>query len=493
MAVKPTILFVALIPKDYSPYLAASYGMERTFDLLPHKNAVLSLVAWLRENGCDGHYVWINALDEEGKATVEDAIALCEPDAIGFSLVTEEVMSHYEVIRYIKGKRPDLQVIVGGPHATALPEHTLRNFPDIDIVAVGEGERTLTEWLTRVSAGQRGYELGDIAGLGYRLEDGRIIVTEAREKISDINILPDPAYDLIFDPKAPPDERSAYPLVCSYGCYFHCTFCSVEHGHYRNITPEKVVGRMERAKRKYKVEYFAIRDSFWPPSREWLDRFCDEIENRNLKIKFHFQTRAGVLKEKHLGRLKKIGAQAIAIGVEAGDPEILKSIKKGITIDLARGTVKALNKAGIFSIAFFIFGNKGETRETIQRSVDVSHDLNATIAFYHVLFPLPGAECFEAVPDDEKDWWMGRGKGLPSICDLKVSELEKLATEAFIKYPLRWAWIRQHMLGGSLFQEFRNIARKVFTIHLRKYTLGMAERSAVMRSLILKLKSGRPG
>ena len=488
MARKPTILFVAIIPSDYSPYMAASYGMQRTFDLLPHKHSVLSLVAWLRDNGCDGHYVWIDKPDEVGFSVIEKAIDLCEPDAFGFSLVTEEMMSHYEVIKGLKERYPKIPVIIGGPHVSALPVHTLENFPRIDIVAIGEGERTLTEILVRLRAGQEIFELGDIPGVCLRDLKGEISKGPPRDGIKDINILPDPAYDLIFDTDSPPDERSAYPLVCSYGCYFHCTFCSVEHGNYRNLTPVRVADRMERAVRKYGVEYFAIRDSFWPPTREWLDKFCDEIEKRKMNVKFHFQTRAGTLTEKHNLRLKKLGAQAIAIGVEAGNPEILKAIRKGISIRQARETVESLNSAGIFSIAFFIFGNQGENLSTIQESIDLSLELNASVSFYHVLYPLPGAVAYDFVPRPDKEWWMGKAP-LPSICEVPVQQLERLATEAFIKYPLRWEWLKQHVLSGRMSAEFRSIARRIYFVHLRKYLLGTAERFGPFRGAIRGVKS----
>ena len=490
MSTSPTILFVAIVPRDFSPYQASTYGMERTFDLLPHKYAILALVSWLRANKCEGHYVWINEVDDEGLGIIEQAVELIRPNAFGFSLVTEEMVSHYKLIEALKEKYPEIPIIVGGPHVTHMPEHTLDNFPLIDFVAIGEGEETLREWLQRTHAGQGKWEMAHVNGLAYRDEQGRIVLTNPREQIPNINFLPDPAYDLIHDPDAPKDSRTAFPLVCSYGCYFNCTFCSVEHGNYRSITPEKLADRIEWATKKYGVDYFAIRDSFWPPTRKWLNQFCDEIERRKLKIQFHFQTRANTLTVENLKRLKKIGVKAIAIGVEAGDPEILKSIKKSITVNMARRGVRALNDAGVFSIAFFIFGNKGENRETIQKSIDLSIELNPSITFYHVLYPLPGAEAFDSVPDNEKEWWMGKSP-LPSICDLPVSELEKLATEAFIGYPLRWKYFAQHILGGKLSMEFRKITTRIYFVHLKKLILGNLERVGLFRAMIQGMKSGR--
>ena len=141
MPVKPTILFIALIPKDYSPYLAASYGMQRTFDMLPHKYAIFTLVAWLRENGCDGDYVWVNGTDESDLELIDNAVKEVQPHAIGFSLVTEEMIPHYALIELIKKRHPEIPIIAGGPHITALPEPTLENGPMIDFIGVGEGDR----------------------------------------------------------------------------------------------------------------------------------------------------------------------------------------------------------------------------------------------------------------------------------------------------------------------------------------------------------------
>ncbi|MCX6646786.1 MAG: radical SAM protein [bacterium] len=488
---KPTILFIAIIPRDYSPYQASAYGMERTFDLLPHKYAILALVSWLRAHGCEGHYVWINeANDEEGMGIIDKAVELIRPNAFGLSLVTEEMVSHYKLIENLKKHYPEIPVIVGGPHVTHMPEHTLENFPLIDFVAIGEGEETLHEWLLKTHAGQGKWEMSDVDGLAFKDQLGRIVLTKPREQIPNINFLPDPAYDLVHDPEAPKDNRAAFPLVCSYGCYFNCTFCSVEHGNYRSISPEKLADRIEWAKKEYGVDYFAIRDSFWPPTREWLNRFCDEIEKRKVKIQFHFQTRANTLTKENLLRLKKIGVKAIAIGVEAGDPDILKSIKKSITVNMARRGIKALNDVGVFSIAFFIFGNKGENRKTIQASIDLSRELNPSIAFYHVLYPLPGAEAFDSVPENEKEWWMGKSP-LPSICDLPVNDLEKLATEAFIKFPLRWNYLGQQVLGGKLSLEFRKITTRIFFVHLRKYILGNLERVGIFRAIFRGMKPKR--
>lgn len=486
MSDKPTILFLSIVRPGYSPYLAAAYGLQRSFDLMPHKLAVMALTAWLRERGMEGHYVWAESSSDDDIQVFYDAIEKYRPDALGFSLVTEEMMLHKPVIERLRKDFPDIPTIIGGPHVTYSAQHTVEKFPIFDYVAIGEGEVTLEQWLKAIHEGQPKSVIAEIPGLAFIGDNGEYVQTSPRTNIPEIDILPEPAYDLVYSEETTPDQRTAFPMVCSYGCYFHCTFCSVPHGRYRGFSPKRVVDRIEQTQKAYGVEYFAIRDSFWPPTRKWLDDFLDELEERKLKVKFHFQTRAGTCTEEQLVRLKKNGAQAVAIGVEAGNPAVLKAIKKGITVNMARKTLAFLNKVGIFSIGFFILGNKDETAETIQETLDFAIELNPSISFFHVLYPLPGAEAFDSVPEEEKDWWMGGP--VPSICELPFDELGKLGVDAFLRYPLRWDYFRQHILAGKLSPEFRAVARKIYFSHLKKYILGMLERITPARVAIRGLK-----
>ncbi len=492
LAGKPTILFIAYVHRDYSPLGSAGYGLGNAYRLLPHKYAVLSLVAWLRAHDCDGHYVWINDINADELLKIDMAIVRHRPDAIGFSLATDEVISHYGIIELLKLRHPDIPIIVGGPHVTALPRHTLEHFPLIDCVAVGEGEWTLTEWLNCTAAGKSKSRMKDINGIGFRDESGKIVLTPPREKIKDLDILPDPAYHLILDPADPSCRSTFLPLINSYGCPFYCTFCAADHGNYRYASPMRAVDRIERAVKQYGVDTFCMCDSFWPPSGGWLDEFCGGIEKRRIKIRFQFETRAGTLSEKQLRRLKRIGVNAVAVGVESGDQEILKNIKKGITLDMARKTFKSLNRLGILSRAFFMFGNQGENRRTIQATIDFMHELNPSMISISTFRPLPGSEAYNLLPDRESDWWMRcnkdgkwwKGGRVPSICDLHHDEILLMAQEALLRFPLRPAYFFQHVAGSRLQHEFRDITRRIFTSRLREYILGMSERHWLMRGLI---------
>lgn len=488
MADKPTILFLQIIHSGFEPFDFASFGLHRSFDLLPHKYAVLTLVAWIREHGCEGHYTYIDPTDPNGIDKISESINKIKPDVLGFSLCSDEIRDNYMLIERIKERFPDVPIIVGGRHVTALPEHTLQKFPLIDFVSIGEGERTLEEFLKILKTGKSRDEFREVDGLGFRDIKGGIVITSPRQPIHDINTLPDPAYDLLIDPDNPPGQRSAFPLLCSYGCYFHCTFCGAEHGNYRYIEPGKVVDRIERAGKRYGVDYFAIRDSFWPPTIKWMEEFCDILEKRDLNIEFQFLTRVRVLEKHHLERLSKLGCRTIMLGVEAGDPEILKAIKKQITIKEARKSFSILHDVGIYTISFFMVGNQGENLDTVRTSIRVANELNASTAYFSQLAPFPGSEVFDMVKEEDRDWWKVGG-ARPSVCDLTSGELDHLATEAFLRYPLRWRWLCQHVFFGNLSGPYRKVAWKFYRVHLRKYILGIAERIWLFRGLIKSVKA----
>ena len=487
MSDRPSVLFLAITPKEYAPSNVRNYGVSRTFHLIPHKHSILALTAWLRQHGCVGYYIWINPDDPDGLDRILQFIEDKKPDAIGLSLVTEELIAHHRLIEKIKEKFPHVPVIAGGPHVSAEPVHTLENFPLIDYVCIGEGERTLTEWLKMIAKGKSTKDMRQVRGLAFRDNSYGVAITSPREKFNDINILPDPAFDLIAQRERNLFRDSAFPLVGSYGCRHFCAFCAADHGNYRFMTPERIVDQIERAQREFGVGYFSIRDSFWPPSKVWCDRFCDLVELKKLQFQFHFETRAGTLDLRQMIRLKNIGAIAVAVGVESGDPDMLKAMRKGITLDMARRTFADLHKAGILSIAFFMLGFPGETYDTIDRSAEFARELNPTLLSLATFRPLPGTEIHRHIAEDDKYWWM-KGE-YPTVGEIPINELKRIHEEMHIRYPLNIAYLKQHVYASRLPAELRKVAYSAFRVHLRKYVLGILERYSITRELIRHTRS----
>ena len=492
MAGTPTVLFVALNRRDYSPLSSAELGLDVTFGLLSHKYAVLSLSAWLKEHGCNAAYVWIDDINADQLLKITRAIARHRPDAFAFSLTTEEFIAHYAVIEILKLRYPDIPVIIGGPHANALPVETLTGFPCIDYVAIGDGEETLTEWLVAVREGRGHERMRTIPGLAFRDESYGISVTSPRAKLREIDKIPYPDYSLIVTPGKFRGDLQALPIIFSYGCPFYCNFCSADHGNYRYVSSQRAVSMIERAINEFGTRHFVFCDSLWPPSKEWMREFIDEVEKRELKFEFHFETRAGRLSFDDFVRLKSIGLRGVAVGVESGDADVLKRIRKGITMEQSRATFKALDKAGIFARGMFMVGNLGETMSEIESTLDFLDELNAPFNTICAFRPLPGSEVYEILPEHEKNWWMNVNEinpwsfddVIPSVCDLKYNEILALVTEVNLTYPLRLEYLIKNVFSKRLSEEDRSLAKRIFRTHLRRYVLGIMERNTLFRRLI---------
>ena len=162
---------------------------------------------------------------------------------------------------------------------------------------------------------------------------------------------------------------------------------------------------------------------------------------------------------------------------------MLKAIRKGITLDMARNTFRLLHQAGIFSIGFFMFGNQGESEESIERTIDFMHELNPALCSPSTFRPFPGTEAYKFVKAEDRYWWMGTG--YPSICKFTIDELHHIREEAGVWYPLRLKYITQHILSRK---KYGLTAWKMVRIHMLKVMLGISEQSRPVRILIHGIK-----
>ena len=170
---------------------------------------------------------------------------------------------------------PSARIVIGGVHATALPERTLAECPEADVVVLSEGEQRLAKLLDYWQKGSG--RLEDIDGLAWR-RDGRIVVQPVREFIQDINQLPLPAYDLIDMPRYVPHSTQYrrlpnYPVVIQRGCPFDCSFCGAQTVHGRRVR-SKSIDTVIRELKLLRIQYGArgiyFQDSTFLINRKFI-------------------------------------------------------------------------------------------------------------------------------------------------------------------------------------------------------------------------------
>jgi len=313
------------------------------------------------------------------------------PDFVGLTAVTMTYDSAAEIVRDIKSFAPALLTVMGGPHASMCARETLTALPELDMVVVGEGDETIVR-IAQELAGRRRWE--SIPGIVYRDQDG-IQATSVREYAVDVKSLPMPARHLL-----PLGRYRALnmpvSMTTSRGCPFKCIFCvgrKMVGAKVRYRDPGSVVDELAYLK-NLDFNQINIADDLFTASRDHCFGVCDEILRRGLKIKWSSFARVDLVSYDLLKKMKEAGCVAVSFGVETANPVILKTIKKGITLEQAEAAVRACAQAEILPHVSFILGLPGETPETIEETRAFGEKIKAMGASYgfHLLAPFPGTE-----------------------------------------------------------------------------------------------------
>jgi radical SAM superfamily enzyme YgiQ (UPF0313 family) len=297
-------------------------------------------------------------------------------------------------------------IILCGADATDHYENYLAN--GADYVLIGEGEETLIELLSQLSTGK---EVKDMAGLATHQSQ---LVTR-RPDIANLDVLPFPAWDLVDVEKyrAIWLERHGYfsmNMVTTRGCPFHCNWCAkpIWGQRYHSRSPENVAVEMKWLKETYHPDHIWFADDILGLKPGWLSSFAQVVQAQGSRIPFKCLSRADLLtREGEVAALARAGAQSVWMGAESGSQKILDAMDKGTRLEQIHDATRSLKGAGI-RVGFFLqFGYPGETREDIEKTIQLVRDCEPDDIGISVSYPMPGTKFYDAVHDQlgEKQNW----------------------------------------------------------------------------------------
>ncbi len=322
----------------------------------------------------EGHSVMILDADKRKKIESDEILkraTLFKPDIVGMEAYSIGVDSLKKTAAALKEHMPCVPIIAGGPHVIAMPGDLL-TVESIDYLCTGEGEYTMRDIINALSDGR---DPSSVAGLLYKTA-GRVIDTGRRPLIQDLDYLPYPAYNLVedLDDYAPTPliyrRRPIIMLSTSRGCPYSCIFCySIWGKQFRAHSAEYVVGLMETAVKKYKAREIMFAEDSFCLDKSRVMEICRLIKKKNLKVNWSCIANVITLDKGLLEAMKDSGCWLISLGIESGSEEVLKFIRKPVTIKKAEEIAKTADRIGIKTRGYFMLGHLIDTKESIKQTV----------------------------------------------------------------------------------------------------------------------------
>jgi radical SAM superfamily enzyme YgiQ (UPF0313 family) len=436
------------------------------------------------------------------------------PHLAGITTNTPQVKQAWRTAAAIK-RELDIPVVLGGPHVSVTSEEldfeSLRQ-PAVDMVVRGEGEGPWIEIGNRVDAFLRDQpQFGatalmapdlnifrEVKSLSYKTSDGELHRNPEGPVIADLDSLPWPAYHLFkmdrytnLQPAtdAIPGERS-FSILTSRGCPYRCTFCSqsIMPIKWRARSPENVIEEWRHLVKDLGALEIGVLDDSANIRRNRLLRLADDlIANKLNHVPWIFVNgiRANLADIELLTRLKQAGLKRTAFGVETGDEQMIIKIDKHVDHNTIRQAFKNAKAAGIETIGFFIIGLPGDTRETMQKTINFAIELDPMIANFSMMTPYPGTIVYEQVKQngrflvhDWEDYVFFDQKARYEMGDLTAELMEEMYRKAYRQFYWRPKYILRALSRKDFWMNFsRNVRLAWRTIVPRK------EKTALRRAI----------
>ncbi|MFC1816722.1 B12-binding domain-containing radical SAM protein, partial [Thermodesulfobacteriota bacterium] len=346
------------------------------------------------------------------------------PDIVGISnQFTIQLDCTVEVAKIVKGIDRDIVTVVGGNHASILPNSFFRVTDCVDIVCMGEGELRLPEVIRCLEGNKK---LEDVNGIAFR-KNGVIVISKQGPFLTnqELNGLPFPAYHLIPMDRYFRLQKKGYyargqyeysgshravSMITSRGCPYGCTFCSI-HLHmgrgYRTHSVSNVLDHIELLTSRYGVRHIHFEDDNLTLNRRRFNKLLDGLLERKFGITWGTPNgvRADLLPKELIAKSKDTGCTHFVIGVESGkQTNIDRFVKKKLRLEKVEQTARVCKKLGLDLGAFFIIGFPQETIDDMQTTLDFALKLERKYDVFlilSVLKPLIGTEVYKEAQKKE--------------------------------------------------------------------------------------------
>lgn len=396
--------------------------------------------------------------------TLVQAVHSFKPDLLCFTVYTYHFHENRYWIKLLR-EATGVPTLIGGVHISLYPEETFA-YRELDYGLIGEAESNLPQFI-QAFINQSGWE--DVPGLIWR--DGeKLIINKKPELPVEIDSCPYPARHLWPINKYytfVSSRRNFTPMITSRGCPFRCIFCEQGSKRFRPHSPEYVVGEIEECVNKFGVKEIDMFDSSISVNKKRIFEISELMQKRNIKVHWSARSRVDTVNYDVLKAMHDCGCYRIYFGIESGDEDVLRRLKKRTNLDLIRQTIEDCRKIGIETLGFFMIGSPGDTLETVEKTLKFSLKLNLDFAQYNGVRALPGTELYEMVlPEQGEDFWREYIKdetksdfAARAQCNLTQKEINKLLRKCYLSFYFRPKYIWKKLKKLQNWEEFRKYSK----------------------------------
>lgn len=406
------------------------------------------LASTLEEAGHDVKITDMTPLNMKVEEDILQEIKSFQPTVVGISFMTPLVRKAEKIASLVKSVSKNIQVVVGGPHATNRPAELLEN-DSIDFAVIGEGEQTLLELVNTVEKGKKNYK--KINGLVFK-EKGKIVANKPRAPIENLDEIPFPARHLLplenykvttagLDSNLP-----ITTVITSRGCPNYCIFCdahTIFGRRFRFRSAENTIAEIEEVIKKYGITQFDFVDDTFTIDKSRVMHFCDLLESKGLKIKWICNARVNTVDYDILKRIKECGCVRVDFGVESGEQQVINNIKKGITLEQIKKAFEICKSVGLKTMGFFMVGNPLDSKETIDKTLKFMEQLDVDYPTFSLTTPYPGTELFQMAKQKgfirHENWeeYTTTRRDVQNLPVMRTETLNYEDVQALYKYALK--------------------------------------------------------
>ena len=357
---------------------------------------LLSVASFLKYKGYE-----VCIMDSQVERLTEDALTIYirdnDFDVVGLSTFTNTITYSYFTAKLCKQILPKCKIVLGGVHATILPQRTLEECPEADYIVMGEGEYRM-EGLLQYLCGQN-KELKDIDGLAYR-QGQEIILQPPNQVIENLDELPLPDYGMLKIEKYIPHPSQYkmlpnYPIIIQRGCPYFCAFCSAHVVQGRKVrfkSVDRIIAELRMLKERYGARGIYFQDSTFLIKKDYIKELLNRMIEEKMNLAWACNTRVNTVDEEILSLMKKAGCWMIDYGIESGNQKSLDLMKKGVTVGQNARAVQLTRAAHIATICSYILCLPGESYEDALNTINLAIKLKSQMALFFLPIPYPGTE-----------------------------------------------------------------------------------------------------